>query len=141
VGSHGVRAELAGAGGDGLVGLGPAAEGGLGVVEDFTGGGLLGVCGALLAGDDGSVVEEVEEFTGVLGEQDLLLGALNHGRGVEVVGFLEFLAGYVGELGFGDEGLGFGADELLLEGDDLGGFGLLLLELGDLVEDLQRVKC
>jgi hypothetical protein len=114
------------------------AEGGLGVVEDLAGGELVGVGLAVLAGDDGRVVEQAEELAGVLGEQDLLLGALDDGGGAEVVGLLELLAGDVGELGLGDEGLGFGADELLLEGDEFGGFGLLLLELGDFVEDLRE---
>jgi hypothetical protein len=72
-----------------------------------------------------------------LGEEDLLLGALDDGGGAEVVGFLELLSGDVGELSLGDEGLGFGADELLLEGDELGGFGFLLLELGNFVENLR----
>lgn len=35
-------------------------------------------------------------------EEDLLLGALDDGGGVQVVGFFEFLAGDVGELRFGD---------------------------------------
>jgi hypothetical protein len=70
-------------------------------------------------------------------EQDLLLGALDHGRGVNVVGFFELLARDVGELGFGNEGLGFGADELLLEGDEFGGFGFFVLELLNLILDLE----
>lgn len=76
-------------------------------------------------------------MAGALGEDDLFLGALDDGGGVEVEGFLELLAGYVGELGVGDEGLGFGADELLFEGDEFGGFGFFVLELLDLVLDLQ----
>lgn len=91
---------------------------------------------ALLAGHDGSVVKEVDELACLGCEQDLLLGALDDGRGVDVVGFLELLTGDVGELGFGDERLGFGADEFLLESDDLGGFWLLVLELLDLILDL-----
>lgn len=51
-------------------------------------------------------------------------------------GGLELLAGDVGKLGFGDEGFGFGADELLLEDDDAGRVGLLVFELSDLVGDL-----
>jgi hypothetical protein len=50
-------------------------------------------------------------------------------------GSLELLARDVGELGFGDEGLGFGADELLFKDDDLGAVGLFVFELGDLVGD------
>jgi len=51
----------------------------------------------------------------LLGQQDLLLCALDDRRSVEVVGFLELLARQVRELGFGDEGLRFGPDKLLLE--------------------------
>lgn len=75
---------------------------------------------ALFARDDGRVVEQVDKLARLRGEQDLLLGALDDGGGVDVVGFLEFLAGDVCELRFGDEGLGFGADELLLESYKLG---------------------
>lgn len=49
---------------------------------------------------------------------------------------LEFLAGDVGELSFGDKGFRFGADEFLLEDDDLGRVGLLVLQLRDLIGDL-----
>lgn len=59
---------------------------------------------------------------------------------MDVVGFLELLAGDIGELCLCDERLGFGADKLLLEGDKLGGFGLLVLELLDLILDLCRVS-
>ncbi len=53
-----------------------------------------------------------------------------------VEGRLELLAGNVGELSLGNERLGLGTDELLLENDNLGAVGLLVLELGDLVGDL-----
>ena len=134
---HRVRAQLALTAGNRLVGLRPSPQGGLSIIQNLARGQFLGVRGAVLAGDDGGVVQQTQQLAGVLGEQDLLLGTLDDGRGVQVVGFLEFLAGDVGELGFGHEGLGFGADELLLEGDDFGGFGLFLLEFGDFVEDLQ----
>jgi hypothetical protein len=71
----------------------------------------------------------------------LLLGSLDHGGGVDVVGFFEFLAGDVGELSLGDERLGFGADELLLKGDELGGLGLFVLQFLDLILDLDVVSC
>jgi hypothetical protein len=96
---------------------------------------------ALLAGYDRRVVEQVDELSGLCREQDLLLGSLDHGGGVDVVGFFELLAGDVGQLGLGDERLGFGADEFLLEGDELGGFGLFVLQLLDLVLDLYFVSC
>jgi hypothetical protein len=91
---------------------------------------------ALLAGHNRRIVEQVDQLAGLRREQDLLLGALDDGGRVHVVGFFEFLARDVGELGFGDEGLGFGADELLLEGDEFGGFGFFVFELLNFVLDL-----
>ena len=96
----------------------------------------VGVRWALLAGHDRRVVKQVDELARLGREQDLLLGALDDGRGVDVVSFFELLAGDVGELGFGDERLRFGADELLFEGDELGRFGFLVLELLNLVLNL-----
>jgi len=111
-----------------------------GIVECLSRGFGVGVRRALLAGHDGRVVEQVDELAGLSREQDLLLGALNDGCGVDVVGFFELLARDVGELGFGDERLGLGADELLFEGDELGRFGLFVLEFLDLVLDLLIVS-
>jgi hypothetical protein len=39
-------------------------------------------------------------------------------------------------LSFGDERLGLGADEFLLENDNARGVGVLVLQLGDLIGDL-----
>ena len=133
---HSVRAQLAALRQDARVARLPRPQALLGIVQREPCGLGVGVRGALLAGYDGRVVEQVDQLACLGCEQDLLLGALDDGRGVDVVGFLELLARDVGELGFGDEGLGFGADELLLEGDELGGFGLFVLELLDLVLDL-----
>jgi hypothetical protein len=57
---------------------------------------------------------------------------------IELVGEggLEFLTSDVGELSFGNEGLGFRANKLLLEDNDLGAIGLLVLELCNLICDL-----
>lgn len=60
---------------------------------------------------------------------------------MDVVCLLELLAGDVGQLSLGDERLGFGADELLLEGDELGGLGLFVLQFLDLILDLDVVSC
>ena len=133
---HSVTAHLAGVGPDRLHVRLPSPEVTLGVGEDLPAVVDLGEGGALLAGDDGGVVEEVDEVAGALGEEDLFLGTLDDGGGVEVEGFLELLAGDVGELGVGDKGLGFGADEFLLEGDEFGGFGFFVLEFLNLVLDL-----
>lgn len=96
----------------------------------------IGVSRPLLTRNNGRVVEQVDELACLGCEEDLLLCALDDGGCVQVVGFFEFLAGDVCELRFGDEGLGFGADELLLEGDEFGGFGFFVLEFLDLVLDL-----
>ena len=57
---------------------------------------------------------------------------------IEVVGEgrLELLTGDVGKLGLSDKGLGLSTDKLLLENDNLGRVGLLVLELSNLVGDL-----
>ena len=70
----------------------------------------------------------------------MLLGSLDDGGGVDVVCLLELLAGDVGQLSLGDERLGFGADEFLLESDEFGGLGLLVLQLLDLILDLYVVS-
>lgn len=135
-GWHGVGTKLPSVARDGgEVGL-PLSEFGLGLIEDIFCDlavleGSVGV-----AWDDRSVVDHFKQDAGILGEQDLLLGALDDGGSVNVVGFLELLAGDVGQLSFGDERLCFCADELLLEGDDLGGTWLLVFQLLDLVLDL-----
>ena len=108
----------------------------LGIIQRLPRGLRISVNRALLAGHNRRVVEQVNQLAGLRCEQDLFLGALDDGSGVDVVGFFEFLARDVGELGFGDEGLGFGADELLLEGDEFGGFGFFVFELLDFVLDL-----
>lgn len=123
-------------GADGGVLLDPVGERVLAVLDDGLGG-LVAVVGlAGLAGSDGGVVDELEEVLAVAGDDGHLLAVL--AEGVELVSesSLQLLAGDVGELGLSDEGLGLGADELLLENDDLGAVGLLVLELGDLVGDL-----
>ena len=72
----------------------------------------------------------------VAGDDGELLAVLAHGIELVGEGGLELLAGDVGQLGLGDEGLGLSADKLLLEDDNLGGVGLLVLQLGNLVGDL-----
>jgi hypothetical protein len=117
VARHSIRAQLATLRNNARVARLPRSKTLLGIVQRLPCGFGVGVDWALFAGHDGRVVEQVDELAGLGCEQDLLLGALDDGRGVDVVGFLEFLARDVGELGFGDEGLRFSADELLLEGD------------------------
>jgi hypothetical protein len=134
------RGEGAGAGGQ-LGGHGrvlghPVGQGVLAVLDDGLAG-LVAVVGrAGLAGGDGRVVDQLEEVLAVAGDDGDLLAVLAQGIELVRVGGLDLLARDVGELGFGDEGLGLGADELLLEDDNLGGVGFFVLELGDLVRDL-----
>lgn len=117
---HGVRAQLAALRQNVRVTWLPRSQTLFGVIERLSRGFSVGVRWALLAGHDGRVVEQVDELARLGREQDLLLGALDDGRGVDIVGFLELLARDVGELGFGNERLSFGADKLLFEGNELG---------------------
>lgn len=93
---HGVCTESASRAVDGLVGGLPGAKVLLGHVEDFSCGFLLCEGSVGVAGHDGGVVEQVEQLAGVLGQQDLLLGALNVGGHLDVVGLLYLLACDVG---------------------------------------------
>lgn len=133
---HSVRAQLPALRHNARVARLPRPQTLLSIIQRLPRGLSVSVRWALLAGHDGRVVEQVNQLAGLSREQNLLLGALDDGRGVDVVGFFELLAGDVGELGFGDEGLGFGADELLLECDEFGGFGFFVFELLDLVLNL-----
>lgn len=134
---HGVNTKAASVGVDGLDVRSPGSEFVLGYVEHISC--RLGVREGRVhvSGNDGSVINKVEQLSCVLGQQDLLLGTLNDGSGVEVVCLLELLTGDVGELGFGDERLGLCADKLLLESDNLDRAGLLVLQLLDFVRDLE----
>ena len=105
--------------------------------DDLRLGGLVAVVGlAGLAGGDGGVVDELEQVLSVAGDDGELLAVLAHGIELVGEGGLELFTGDVGQLGLGDERLGLGADKLLLEYNNLGGVGLLVLQLGDLVGDL-----
>ena len=114
----------------------PVGKSILAVLDDSLAG-LVSVVGvASLARGDRGVVDELEEVLSVASNDGDLLAVLTESIKLVGVGGLDLLAGDVGELGFGDQRLGFGTDELLLEDDDLGRVGLLVLELGDLVGDL-----
>jgi hypothetical protein len=100
-------------------------------------GGLVAVVGlAGLAGGDRGVVDELEQVLSVASNDGELLAVLAHGIELVGEGGLELLAGDVGQLGLGDQGLGLSANKLLLENNNLGGVGLLVLQLGNLVGDL-----
>lgn len=131
--SAGTDGEL---GGDGGVLLDPVGESVLTVLDDSLGGLVAVVCVAGLAGGDRGVVDELEKVLTEAGNNGKLLRMLT--ESVELVGegSLQLLTSDVGELSLGDEGLGLSTDQLLLEHDNLGAVGLLVLELGNLVGDL-----
>ena len=123
-------------GADGSVLLDPVGKGILAILDDGLGG-LVAVVGlASLAGSDRGVVDELEEVLAVASNDGHLLAVLT--ESVELVGesSLQLLTGDVGELSLGDERLGLSTDKLLLENDDLGAVGLLVLELGYLIGNL-----
>jgi hypothetical protein len=85
---------------------------------------------------DRVIVDELEEMLAVACNDSKLLAVLAHG--IELVGesSLELLAGDVGKLSLGDEGLSLRTHEFLLENNNPRGVGLLVLQLGNLVGDL-----
>lgn len=121
---------------DGGVLLHPVGEGILAVLDDGLGG-LVAVVGlASLTRGDRGVVDQLEKVLAVAGNDGHLLAML--AERIELVGegSLQLLTGDVGKLGLSDERLSLGTDKLLLEDDDLGAVGLLVLELSNLVGDL-----
>lgn len=120
---------------DGL-GVNPVTEGILTVLDDGPASvvPIVGLAG--LAGGHGGVIDQIEEMLAVAGDDSDLLAVLAEGIELVLECGLDLLTGDVGQLGLGDQGLGFGTDELLLQDDDARGVGILVLELGDLVGDL-----
>lgn len=89
-----------------------------------------------LSGSDGSVVDKLEQVLSVAGNDGQLLAVLAHGIELVRESSLELLTGDVGELGLCDEGLGLSTYKLLLEDNNLGRVGLLVLQLSNLIGDL-----
>lgn len=135
---HGADTKATGIGVDGLDIRSPVSEFVLGNIQDLSCVLSVSESGVGISRNNRSVVNEVEQLSCVLGQKNLLLGALNDGSSVNVVSLLELLAGDVGKLSLGDERLSLCADKLLLEGDNLGGAGLLVLQLLNLVGNLDR---
>lgn len=69
----------------------PAAKLVFGVVEDLAS--MLGICELWMsiAGDDGCVVKKIDNTASLLCQNDLLLGALDRRRKVDVICLLELL--------------------------------------------------
>jgi hypothetical protein len=122
--------------GNGCVGSNPVGEGILAVLDDGLGGFVAVVCGTGLAWSDRSIVNELQEVLSVACNDGKFLAVF--AEGIELVGVssLQLLACDVRELSLSDQGLGLSADKLLLQNNDLGGVGLLVLKLSNLVGDL-----
>ena len=92
---HQIRPQIGRRAGNGFEAGGPFPEILFGVVEDLAR--LVGVLerGPRVARYDGGVVEEVQDAAAVAGEEDLLLGALDDGGEVDVVGFFQLLTGLI----------------------------------------------
>jgi hypothetical protein len=121
-----------------VIGL-PLAQLLLRIQKDLLGRTFMLVFGPVGAGDDGGIVEQIEETTSVFGENGLLIGTFDDGVDLHRIRFLQLLPGDVGQLGLGDEVLGFRADEFLFEGEDLGGCGILVFQMSYLIGDLGLV--
>jgi hypothetical protein len=134
---HGVGTKVTSVGVDGLDIRSPSSELILCDVQDFSCSLSVREGWVDISRNNGSVVNEVEQLSCVLGEHDLLLGALDDGGGVKVVCLLELLAGDVGKLSLSDERLRLCADKLLLKSDNFDRAGLLVLQLLDLVGNLE----
>lgn len=123
-------------GGHGGVLADPVGQRVLAVLDDGLAG-LVAVVGRPgLAGRHGRVVNQLQQMLAVAGNDGDLFAVLAQGVKVVAVGRLDLLARDVGQLGLGDERLGLGTDELLLENDNLGRVWLLVLEAGDFVGNL-----
>lgn len=140
-------------GGDGRVGFNPVREGILAILNDTVDGQqrlqwmtksgntrfarpfpIIRVSG--FAGSNRGIVNQLQQVLAVPSNDRKLLAVF--AERIELVGegCLELLSRNVGQLGFGNERLSLGTDELLLEDDNAWAVGFLVLELGDLIGNL-----
>ena len=117
------------------IGRDPVGERILAILNDCLGGFIPVVCSAGLAWGDWGVIDKLEEMFAVTCDDSKFFAVFAESVELVGVGCLELLTSDVGELGFGNEGFGFCADELLFENDNFGGIGLFVFELGDLIGD------
>lgn len=82
------------------------------------------------------IVDELKEVFAVARNDGDLLAVLAQSIKLVCVCGLDFFACNVRKLSLSYQGFGFGADEFLFEDDDLGGVGLLVFQLGNLVGNL-----
>ena len=94
---------------DGL-GVHPVAEGILAVLNDGLAGVVAVICLAGLTGGHGGVIDQVQKVLAVAGDDGDLLAVLAQSDELVLERGLDLLTGDVGQLGFGNERLGFGAD-------------------------------
>lgn len=94
------------------------------------------VGGSGLPRSDWGIVNELQQMLSESSNDSELLTMLT--QSIELVGecSLQLLASNVGQLGFGDKGLGLGTDKLLLEDHNTRAVGFFVLELRNLVGDL-----
>lgn len=118
------------------VGRHPIGQGIFAVLDDGLGGLVSIISVAGLPGSDGIVVNELQQMFAVPGNDGNLLRVFSDGIKLICKGRLELLACDVGQLSLGHQGLGFGADKLLLQHHNSWAVGLLVLELGNLIGDL-----
>lgn len=134
------RRQSAGAGGklggDGSVGSDPVGQSILAVLNDGPTSLITIISLSGLAWGDWGVVNELEKVLAVASDNGDFLAVLAEGIELVGVGSLDLLTRNVGQLGLGHKRLGLSTDKLLLQDDNLGRVGLLVLELGNLVGDL-----
>lgn len=94
------------------------------------------VCRPGLAGRDRSVIDQLQQVLAIACNDSKLLTML--AQSIELVreSSLQLLARDVRQLSLSDKRLGLSADKLLLEHDNLGRVGLLVLQLRNLIGDL-----
>lgn len=131
--------QVAGAGGklrgNGGVGSHPVGQGILAVLDDSPTSLITVICLSSFTRSHRRVVDELQEVLAVARNNGDLLAVLTEGVKLVRVGSLDLLTRNVGQLGLGHKRLGLGTDKLLLQDDNLGRVGFLVLELGNLVGD------
>ena len=87
------------------------------------------------AGRHRGVVDQLQQVLAVAGDNGQLLTVLAECVELKVESGLDLLTGDVGKLSFGDERLGFSANEFLLKYNNARRTWLLVLQVGDLIRN------
>jgi hypothetical protein len=118
------------------VGSNPVRQGVFAVLDNGLAS-LISVVGlAGLAGSDRGVIDKLEEVLSIASDNGNLLTMLTESIELVGIGSLHLLSSDVGKLSLSNKRLGFSSNKFLLEDDNLGRVGLLVLELGDLISNL-----